>query len=1072
MSDPTKFIPGYSYSGWQASYPIRPLPAQQVDNDFANASRAINQTIDALKDIRRSDGKLKNGIVTPDALSPVFSLGFTFRGAWVEGESYIAGDGVVYDNVFYAAAVSHTSTMANAPGAGSTWTVLFSLSDILVAGALSMPSAKFSGNGVDRLFELDFMPLSGENLLVVVGGVIQEVSEYSVSGTTLEFFTAPPAVPIDVRGFATTASMVVPQDGSVTEEKLDPGLSATLFGAMQPAQYDPTGVGGDAFDLSKMHGQLPAPQLLGLQKSKDTPYNKARAKNNAGLSGTFGVKLKPPAFSNVRGQQGITWVEPKPMFYSTWTRSNGDGSERVNLVRHDGAGNVIDYGTTVGPGTGFTSICFDHGQDLDWFLDIQDNLFFVTDGGGALGATSRGASVFEFQQAGSIGPDADGWDIIVSAGQSNMAGVSTGTVPNVVLDVSDADIYEIRDGAIVPTVATIPLGHPTSNLNGYGPGPELEFAKVYKKKKLRSRRKILILPVAVSSTAITAGGPWAVGGTHYLNMLAKIALAMALPGSNRVVALLWSQGETDANRTQVGGTSATTQEYRDAFHPVIDGFRACTPSAAYAPIVIMGMEPAWVAAQAYRQPVQTALQTVPTFKKWTAYSEPPSGMAVALGDIHFSAAGNRLRGRNAFLAWSAAVDNTFGVAGTPVVLKDFILQPATVTSGTVSLSTDKKHLVKTGGPLADGKKNIRIFELDVLMAGPSGDRQSDCWWEMEQPDMGGLPGQGLYMHDGRLYMLNGTQALTAQTRVTVIDIASKTVIDTMYVDTGLDLARLQNNGAGAKNEPEGCFVVRPQAGGPLQFWMGVGQDNADGSGISTFAFPLFKGDFGAVTADGKNSPLDIAVNFAGKHKAAHSRDERFTFSSYRSSLEGTPDIRDYLSFDDASDTVVSVYVQEADGLTFHSTEIIDRVTGKKTFPGGAENAGIEGEWTPIITFGGAAVGMAPAAQPKGRWTKVGKRVNAECRITLTAKGTSTGIVEISGLPFPSKNSSNSRGHVSSSLYNNFAAAVASMPFGLVGSNGTKADLRTGAAGGNLQLTNAHFTDTSDIFLEFTYEAAS
>jgi len=70
MADPTKFVPGYSYTGYQAIKPTKPLPAPQVDNDFANLQQTTDETIDALKDVRRSDGALTNQIVTLDSLSP------------------------------------------------------------------------------------------------------------------------------------------------------------------------------------------------------------------------------------------------------------------------------------------------------------------------------------------------------------------------------------------------------------------------------------------------------------------------------------------------------------------------------------------------------------------------------------------------------------------------------------------------------------------------------------------------------------------------------------------------------------------------------------------------------------------------------------------------------------------------------------------------------------------------------------------------------------------------------------------------------------------------------------------
>lgn len=69
MADPTGYARSYSFTNWQASKPKTPLPAHEVDNEFDNVAQAMSETQDALADIRRSDGALKNGIVTFDALT-------------------------------------------------------------------------------------------------------------------------------------------------------------------------------------------------------------------------------------------------------------------------------------------------------------------------------------------------------------------------------------------------------------------------------------------------------------------------------------------------------------------------------------------------------------------------------------------------------------------------------------------------------------------------------------------------------------------------------------------------------------------------------------------------------------------------------------------------------------------------------------------------------------------------------------------------------------------------------------------------------------------------------------------
>jgi hypothetical protein len=253
MTVPVKYVPGYSYSGYQANNPTRPLPAPQVDNDFANIATSVSSLVDGLAEIRRSDGRLKNGVVTPESLAASLKVGFTMRGTWANGTEYAAGDGVVYDSNFYSANVAHTAaTDTNRPDRDDgSWEFLFSTDDIAVAGALSMPSNTFTGNGSQTSFTLTFEPKSVNNLLVTVGGVLQKPADYSVTATAIVFLTAPAnGFEIIVRGFTTTAAAAEPADGSVTEAKLDTGVLAKIDGALQAATYDPNGVEGDVFDLA------------------------------------------------------------------------------------------------------------------------------------------------------------------------------------------------------------------------------------------------------------------------------------------------------------------------------------------------------------------------------------------------------------------------------------------------------------------------------------------------------------------------------------------------------------------------------------------------------------------------------------------------------------------------------------------------------------------------------------------------------------------------------------------------------------------------------------------------------
>lgn len=74
MADPNTYTPGYDFSDFSAHSPNSQQPGDRMDVEFENISDAIGSLVDAVKDVRRSDGALKNGIVTYDSLSAALIL--------------------------------------------------------------------------------------------------------------------------------------------------------------------------------------------------------------------------------------------------------------------------------------------------------------------------------------------------------------------------------------------------------------------------------------------------------------------------------------------------------------------------------------------------------------------------------------------------------------------------------------------------------------------------------------------------------------------------------------------------------------------------------------------------------------------------------------------------------------------------------------------------------------------------------------------------------------------------------------------------------------------------------------
>lgn len=169
MADPQKYTPAYSFTGYQTQNPTAPLPAPRVDNELAQVSVSVGQLVDALKDVRRSDGALKNAVVTPDSLSAearvLLAGDANPRGKWAAGTVYAAKDWVSYDGASYIAVVGHTALVSfKTDLEAGKWMLLaspYSLSgDVFVE--------IFDGNGSTKTFTLSRSFPSIEELEVLL----------------------------------------------------------------------------------------------------------------------------------------------------------------------------------------------------------------------------------------------------------------------------------------------------------------------------------------------------------------------------------------------------------------------------------------------------------------------------------------------------------------------------------------------------------------------------------------------------------------------------------------------------------------------------------------------------------------------------------------------------------------------------------------------------------------------------------------------------------------------------------------------------------------------------------------
>jgi hypothetical protein len=125
----------------------------------------------------------------------------------------------------------------------------------------------------------------------------------------------------------------------------------------------------------------------------------------------------------------------------------------------------------------------------------------------------------------------------------------------------------------------------------------------------------------------------------------------------------------------------------------------------------------------------------------------------------------------------------------------------------------------------------------------------------------------------------------------------------------------------------------------------------------------------------------------------------------------------------------------------------------------------EGTWTIGLTFGGGSTGITTTLNT-GRYTKVGRQVTVSGLLSLTSKGSSTGIAEITGLPFTIANA-NEAYSAANVRFNGISFADVPICIGAI--NSTKILLQEITNAGNVtDITDADFTNASSCIISLTY----
>lgn len=293
-----------------------------------------------------------------------------------------------------------------------------------------------------------------------------------------------------------------------------------------------------------------------------------------------------------------------------------------------------------------------------------------------------------------LNPDDVGDDVIVVGGQSNASGYGTP------LDVANFDppnprIWQFANANSNPTngnkkiVGIDPMWfYESAHQNQVGPA--MPFARWYLQ-TIPTNRNVLLVPAACGGTGFTTsslvsppagfvskplGGCWLVGGDGgggvnlYQLAVNQTNAALALNPNNRITAIMWVQGEDDAQDNMLASA------YQTALDALFTALRANIPGASNVPIIVGQMNPDAINSGALGAdgPLINAVHIdTPRRTVRVGFSYGPSGMTDAVfTPLHYSAAGQRLIGGTnmpaAFLRAKANVLGTAPIApGAPVL---------------------------------------------------------------------------------------------------------------------------------------------------------------------------------------------------------------------------------------------------------------------------------------------------------------------------------------------------------------------------------------------------------------------
>ncbi|TIL91707.1 MAG: sialate O-acetylesterase [Mesorhizobium sp.] len=525
MPSPVKPDIDYSYTGFQQEEQDFPFPGTQLDNDLAELKRGVDDTIDALLDVRRSDGALKNGIVTAESLSSQMKL---LVGA---DEDTLADIEAVADNI---ASVNEAAD---------------NMAAIIAAPAQAAAAESSAGAASASAAQVGAIAAEFGDLGAAMGDIDAAVSSATGSASTS----------------STNAGLTAADRIATAADVLSAAASATQAAAA---------IGGTIYDTTAAGVAATINGQFFIVKGDGTSTYALMYKNVAGVA-TFVSDYQSVAGS--RRDRGVTTVlsiacDMYPASVIGALDSNG-ALRFVNAVGPALVRDVVPTDITTAVDAAVSGIdasfgvtsrisisCDMYPVTVRGVLDSNSALRYVDAVAPALAALDGGGD------AAIVAPTQ--FYLFVIGGQSNAVGQGD-SGPTIT-----AGIAKQYYSSALTDLASDPVGN--ANTGSAWPAFANKFFNL-------TGCGMVFVPTAVSGSAQAAAadrgaGHWDVGGVHYGASITKLNAAIAAVEAADLAwqlgGILWIQGEADAIEITTG--TITDSVYYSALDAMVTRFESDT----------------------------------------------------------------------------------------------------------------------------------------------------------------------------------------------------------------------------------------------------------------------------------------------------------------------------------------------------------------------------------------------------------------------------------------------------------------------------------------------------------------